>query len=229
MELGRAFGFITEDEKWITKMLLGGLILLIPIVGQMVVIGFAFEIARNVARGNPQPLPDWSDFGEKLKHGFYGVVIALVYSIPLLILQGLMQCSTIAFTGGTSGSESSAAAGAVAIISLILLPIILLLSIATYMLIYAAWIRYLQTDSLSDALKFGAIIATVRAAPGKWAMVMLMSILCGIVGALGIIACGIGFLFTYVYGQSAFGHILGQVLEQEGGLAGSSDMPMYSV
>ncbi len=225
MDLGRAFGFITDDDSWVSTILLGGLILLIPIVGQLVIIGFTFEIARNVARGNPRLLPDWSNFGEKLKQGFYGFVISLVYSIPIIILQVLVQCITFALAGGASGVDENAAAGAAAIISLIFVPIILIVSIGVYMLIYAAWIRYIQTDSLGEALKFGEVIATVRAAPGTWGMLLLMGILCGLVGALGIIACGIGVLFTYVYGQAAFGHIMGQVLAREGGIVSGFDMP----
>jgi hypothetical protein len=71
MDLGRAFGFFFEDENWLNKVLIGGLLQIIPIVGQLALLGYLFEVARNVAQGNPRPLPDWSDLGTKLVKGVY--------------------------------------------------------------------------------------------------------------------------------------------------------------
>ena len=51
MDIGRTISYIFEDEKWVTKVLIGGLVLIIPIIGQLVLIGYMLKTAQNVARG----------------------------------------------------------------------------------------------------------------------------------------------------------------------------------
>ena len=48
MDIGKAFGFVFEDEEWVSKVLIGGLIFLIPLIGQFAVIGYSFKVAQNV-------------------------------------------------------------------------------------------------------------------------------------------------------------------------------------
>ena len=58
MDIGGAFSYVFEDEDWIVKILLGAAILLIPIFGQLALVGYGIAILRNVKAGKPQPLPD---------------------------------------------------------------------------------------------------------------------------------------------------------------------------
>ena len=68
MDIGKAFSFVFEDEEWVSKILIGGLIALIPLVGQLVVLGYALKVAQNVAQGSPRPLPR-SKFSSKVGSG----------------------------------------------------------------------------------------------------------------------------------------------------------------
>ena len=86
MDFGKAFSFTFEDKDWIVKILLGSLIMLIPIVGQFVLMGYGIAIIRNVKAGNPRPLPDWSNFADFLLDGVKFWVANLVYALPILIL-----------------------------------------------------------------------------------------------------------------------------------------------
>ena len=83
MDIGKAFGFVFEDEKWVSKVLLGGLFFLIPIVN-FAVIGYMLKVAQNVAQGNPRPLPEWGggEFGNHFMRGLHGIVIQIVYQLP---------------------------------------------------------------------------------------------------------------------------------------------------
>lgn len=223
MDLGRAFGYITEDESWLNKILIGGLILLIPIIGQLALVGFMLEVGRNVARGNPRPLPDWSNLGDKIVQGFYGFVIGLVYAIPAIILGVLIGC--VAGGIGAAGGENDAAAGVAGLLLLCLYPLIFVVGLGIQLLVFAAYARYIQSNSLSAALQFSEVISIVRASPGTWVILLLVNILCGLVASLGTIACGIGVLFTTVYAQAAFGHALGQVTAQMSRSGGYDQMP----
>lgn len=217
MDIGRAFSYVFDDENWITVILIGGLLQLIPIFGQIVLIGYLFETARNVARGNPRPLPTWSNIGDKFMQGLYGFVISLVYALPVLLLVFVFACITVfgaAAAGNGDGGE--AAAGLIGALGLCFFPLIFVLALVTQPLVLAAWGRYLQTGSLGAALRVGEVWGTLRADLGGWVVLWLLQIVCGIVGGLGSIALGIGVLFTTVYGQAVFGHLLGQHLRRGG-------------
>ena len=105
MDIGKAFSYVFEDEQWISKVLLGGVILLIPIVGWIAVSGYMVKIAQNVAQGNPRPLPQWGEFGDHFMRGLYAFVIGLVYLIPVFVLEGLFFCVTGGLAAGTRRGE----------------------------------------------------------------------------------------------------------------------------
>ncbi len=218
MNLGRAFGFFFEDESWLNKVLIGGLLQIIPIVGQLALLGYLFEVARNVAQGNPRPLPDWSDLGTKLVRGVYGVVISIVYILPIIAL--VLVWFIFIVIVGAAGGDSEAAGGIMALLGICLYILIIIMSLVIQVVILTAYARYVQTDSLGMALQFGEVIRMVRAAPSTWVVLFLVYLLASLVASLGTIACGIGILFTYVYGMAVFGHALGQVIVQTGGTGG---------
>ena len=215
MDIGKAFGFVFEDEEWVSKVLIGGLIFLIPLIGQFAVIGYSFKVAQNVMQGNPRPLPAWSEFGDHLMRGFYAFVIQLVYSLPAVILAGVFACVII--SASTAAGQSSERAGAgIGLLGTCLIPLIIIVGIASTLLSYPAIGRYLATNSLGEAFKFSDVIASVRAHLGAWVMLVVVGILASFVGSLGAIACGVGLLFTYFYAYCVIGFALGQTLIQTG-------------
>jgi hypothetical protein len=218
MDIGKAFGFVFEDEEWVSKVLIGGLIFLIPLIGQFAVIGYSLKVAQNVMQGNPRPLPTWSEFGDHLMRGFYAFVIQLVYSLPAVILAGIFACVIISATAAASQNSERAGAG-IGVLGTCLIPLIVIVGLASALLSYPAIGRYLATNSLGEAFKFSEVIANVRAYLGPWLMLLVVGILAGIVGSLGSIACGVGLLFTSFYAYCVIGFALGQTLLQTGGAA----------
>lgn len=225
MDIAKAFGFVFEDEKWVSKVLLGGLFLIIPIVN-FAVIGYMLKVAQNVAQGNPRPLPEWGEFGDHFMRGLYGIAIQIVYQLPTLIVYGVFFCVLLA-AGGAAGSErSNDGAGVIGVLGLCLLPLILILALVGAFLSYVAAGRYVATNTLSEAFKFSDVIASARGNLGAWLMLLVVVILAGFVGSLGVIACGVGALFTSFYAQCVIGHSLGQTILRQG-LTDSATPPSY--
>lgn len=228
MDIGKAISFITEDERWVTKVLLGGALMLIPIVGWLAAYGIMVKTARNVANGVPNPLPEpFENFGENIMQGLYVFLIMLVYALPGLILYFLFFCLV---GGAASLSDGSDAAGAgVGILGCIIMPLYILLLLVGSFLAYAAIARFVVSNQLSDAMKIGEVIAQVRAKPGPWLMLFLLAFIAGIISGVGGIACGIGALFTGFYAMGILGHGLGQTIRSEGMMgSGYGNTPSYT-
>ena len=219
MDIGRAFAFVTEDEEWLKKILIGGLIIWIPIIGQLAIYGYTFETARNVAQGHPRPLPDWTDFGNKLMKGLYAIIIQIAYSLPVIILSCVLLLPLVLLPQ----SEETAVAGTLVLFCLV--PVIIVLSIAIGFITLVAQTRYVQTDTLSAAFEFRTVFRIVRESFSDWIMLFLTTILAGLAASVvGGIVCGIGVFFTSVYAYAVSGHAMGQIIAKQRGGAGGADI-----
>ncbi len=212
IDIGEAFGFAFKDDKWIVKILVGGLLLFVPFIGTFLALGYTAATARHVVDRHPSPLPEWGNFGDLLKRGFFSIVIGFVYALPILLPMFLFLC--VLFPLGAATGDSDAAAGLIGLLTLCLIPLVLIFTIVASLFSYAALVRYIQTDSLGDAFQFGVVIGMVRAQPMTWVMLLLVGFLGGLVAGSGSLLCGIGALFTTIYAQAVFGHALGQVAAQ---------------
>ena len=204
MEFGLAFSFPFKDPDWIKKILIIGLVSLIPIVGPFVMMGWTLKITKNVIDHNPNALPEL-EFGADLKHGFMMLVIGFVYSLPLTIFGGIFAAIT-AFIDPNSSSGGGILIALIACFTLFALVYGILLAL----LLPAAYGNFAAKDSLGAAFKIGELFGLVKAAPVAYLMVILGSIIGGFIASLGIIACIVGVIFTAVYGSAISFHLYGQ-------------------
>lgn len=214
MDFGKAFSYVFEDERWISKVLIGGLVTMVPVVN-FAAVGYALKVAQNVAQGNPRPLPEWNEFGDHFMRGLYDTVIRLVYALPVIVPVGLAYCIAIGLAV-SAGSDDGIAAAFGGVIFCIL-PLAFILGVALTVLTFAALARYASTNSVGEAFRFRDVIATVRSNPGPWLMLLVVSIVTNFVSGLGFIALGIGVIFTTFYAMCVFGHAFGQTIAQQGG------------
>jgi hypothetical protein len=224
IDLGRAFSFIFDDDEWVSKILIGGLLVIIPIIGALWVLGYMIDTGRNVLHDNPRPLPA-INFGDQLGKGFSSLIISLVYAIPIFILI-CITFGIIVMVAGVSGGDESAAAGASIFMLACIYPLIFLLGLVVQVFVLAGYVRYIQTDSLSASLNFGFVWRMVRSSLKTWLLVLLLYLLASIIASAGSIALFIGMFFTLVFAQAFFGHVLGQVALQmpDEGIAMSSTL-----
>jgi hypothetical protein len=223
MDIGRAFSYVFDDDQWLTVILLGGLLLIVPIFGQIALLGFMVIAARNIMQGNPKPLPNWSNIGDKFMQGLYVLGIQLVYSLPILVPAFLLIC----VAGGLGAAAGDAEAGAALASGLIfcLLPLLMIFGIVLQVFALAAMVRFLHTGSFGAAMQFGSVISEVRSDIGGWAILWALQLLCGFVAGAGSFAFGVGALFTTVYAQAVFGHLLGQMAQKKPLTGATSDYP----
>jgi hypothetical protein len=215
MQFGLAFSYPFQDKDWIKKVGIAALVSIIPIVGQIIVLGWGLEITRRVIRKDPTPLPDWSDFGGHVVRGIQGFVIALVYALPLILLVICQNVLTFGVRAISSSSYSGAAfSGLAAAVSVCFGCVTFLYSLAMAFVLPAAFGSFAASGQLGSAFRFGEVFALVRAAPAPFLIALLGVIVSGIIGGLGVIVCVIGVFVTYAYSMAVDGHLWGQAYSQ---------------
>ncbi len=204
MNYSRAFSYVFEDKNWLSKILIAGLISLIPVVGQIYLCGWMIEIVRRVKAGRIDILPT-THFSYFLTLGLKMIVVTLIYSIPVIIVSGILQL--IVSAGNTDDSAFTIFFAGIGCIGGILS---LVLQIAIALLTTYGIIKLAETDQIKACLDFNDAFQCIKANIGTFIIVELLSIVAGLIQAAGIIVC-IGFIFTVPYGVAITGHLVGQL------------------
>lgn len=205
MDIGKAFSYVFEDENWIKKILIGGVISAIPILN-FAAVGYGLRVLNNVARGEEKPLPEWDNWGNDWVKGLLVGVAGFIYALPALILLAIGAIIT-AVAGDASGDVSGVAG--VCLFGTNCLTFLWYILMALWM--PGALIQYASKGEFGAFFQFGEIWALISKHLGSYGMAILTAILAGIVGGLGSIACVIGVIFTGFYSQMVSMHAFGQV------------------
>jgi hypothetical protein len=210
MDIGASFGYMFEDKDWVKKILIGGVVSLIPIVN-FAVLGYVVQIVRNVRDGQTLPLPEWDQFGDYFMSGLWLFLIFLVYSIPIIILACLQGVGTF-MLGSASNSSSDTTANAMFFVSTCFSCLMGLWGLVIGVLSPAIIVRFAETGQFNSGLRLGEVFGVISANVGNYVIVMIiMWIASGIIAPLGLIACVVGVIFTNFWAQLVSGNLLGQL------------------
>jgi len=210
MDFGLSFGYVFEDKDWFRKIAIPALVSLIPIIGQFIVTGWGLKATKNVIEGKERNALPELDFGGDLGRGFMAAVISFIYGLPVAILSGI---------GGALagfGTERPEAANVVLIIFSVCIGLLAFaLGVVTAFFGVTAIANYVAKGEFSAAFKFKELYGMIKKSFVSWLLVIIGQIIAlGLIAPLGIIACGIGALFTFVYGTAVYSHLIGQAYNQ---------------
>ena len=197
MDIGRAYTFITSDPKWISKVLIGAAVSIVPILN-LALYGYGLDVLKRVYHGMELPLPEWDEFGDYFIRGLLVSIGVLIWQLPILLL----ICPVI--IAGTI-TES----GFVWILGFAcLLPVGIIFSVIVGQVVVA---RYALIGEFSAMFEFAPIISEARRGAGLLLLCALAYIVASIVGLVaGIVTCGIGFFVISPWLTLAQAHLLGQ-------------------
>ena len=230
MDIGKAFSYPFEDDEWLTKLFLGAIVSIVPILN-FAWSGYTVDILRNVIDGVARPLPSWSDFGEKFVKGFIIWAAGFIYSLPAIII-ACIPFGLLVIPASMEGSDISealiSAFTGIGIVLICLMAIYLLLLTIYYPAVY---INFARKGSFGSCFEFGEIFSIISENTSKYLTAWLVSIggaiVVGIVVAvlsivLSLIPC-IGWVLTWlisalssVYLFAIYVHLFGQVDAQPG-------------
>jgi hypothetical protein len=210
MDFSAPFGYPFKDQNWFSKLLIAGLITLIPIVGMLYLLGWGLEITKQIIHNEPIVIPE-TDFGKFLTRGLKAFVISLVYSIPALIFQIPNTIANVMAQSASNGDSSSAVLGGVMALSVCSGLLNMVYSLALAFILPAVYCSFLVNgEQISAGFQFSAIFGLVKKAPVAFLLALVGNLIASMISGLGFIACIIGLLVTIPYGILITSHFYGQ-------------------
>ncbi|MGB5106321.1 MAG: DUF4013 domain-containing protein [Candidatus Zixiibacteriota bacterium] len=188
--LGRAFNFMFEDPEWLQKILIGGCFVLLSciLIGLPFLLGYLLLVVKNSAEGRPLPLPRWDNLGEKFTAGLMYLVVLLLWAVPIWII-----CFVLALIPCIGW--------------IIMIP----LAIAAALIMPYIVARFAVGGKISDAFDFPGIIAFFSQNIVNLLIVFVMSIVLNFISYFGILALGVGYLFTSFWAQLGIAYLAGEL------------------
>jgi len=194
MEVGRAVSFIFQDPRWITKVLICGVLFLIPIIGWLLIGGYTLRLIHNVIIGDAQPLPDWNNWGGDLAGGLKAFVVYFLWGIPLWIVQGI---------------DRSTDSALFALVSFVI-------SVIWGAVTISAISDLARDGNIADALNLRPL-NRVFSNLGVYLVFVLATFVFYLVAMVGLIGFIIGVIFTLAIALMASSHLGGQAYRQAEG------------
>ena len=185
--LGDTFGWALKDPAWLSKILLTGLILLIPIVGQMSALGWMLATRDNLRQGRAEMAPA----GFYIGRGVPVFVVYLVYVLVLVVVIGTVD-------GIGVGLESTGTAGGSSLGGLLLAVggLLELIGSVAIGLAFPALVVSTERGGISGGLAYRQVWALIRTHQNASLSAGAVAIVANLVAGLGIVACCVGILFT---------------------------------
>jgi hypothetical protein len=231
MDVGKSIGYVFEDKKWTNKILLGILVSIIPIVN-FAYLGYLTVIMKNVTEHQPEPLPEWSNFGDKFVKGLILTLALLIYSLPALIL--LCPFTFLPFLRNVGSEGRNAVTGLFVGTALLLTCLLTIYGLIISFLAPAINLNFARKNTFGACFEFGEIWRIMSKNLSDYIVAWLITVVIAIgasfvvgivAGVLFIIPC-IGWLIgwvlvagTSVWIGTVYAHLFGQIGSEPPGQA----------
>jgi hypothetical protein len=224
VDIEKSFTFPFEDKDWLSKLGLGALISMVPILN-FAWSGYLVGVLRNVMNGVTEPLPTWDDLGKKFTDGLILLGAWLVYALPILIVFCLPM-TILAFSGRLEELENlermSEAGGA---LLACIMCVLFLYGMALSLLYPAILILFARDGTFASCFKlreaFDLITRNLGPFLTAWGLSIVANMGVGLVSSfinmvLSIIPCigsiiGMALMFASItYTSVVYVHLFGQ-------------------
>lgn len=228
MDAEKSFTFPFEDKDWISKLGLGAIISLVPILN-FAWSGYLVGIIRNVMNNDAEPLPTWDNLEKKFSEGLILFGAGLVYAFPILIGLCLplgVTASSSLFSGNSNMEDlARTLTGAGGVLFFCFLGLLLLYGFVLSILYPAILVMFSRQGTFASCFKLREAFQLISQNAGPfftaWALSLAASIgvglLIGFVNmVVGFVPC-IGWIIglalsmgSGVYATAVYAHLFGQ-------------------
>lgn len=201
LTFGDSFGWAFRDPQWGRKLIVQGLVGLIPIVGQIALFGWVMQCLDNLRSGR-QELPEP---GFPLGRGIQVWLPVFVLGLIAAIIPAIFTSIGGGMAAAAYNSGGAAAGAGILIGFGDLLRLILSLGAAFLLVPIFA---YAYEGGMGAAFNYPNVIRRGIQNPGASALGIVASFIAGI----GAVLCYFGLFLTYGYGMSIIAGLLTQVV-----------------
>lgn len=210
-----AFKFIFKDPAWVSKILIGGILVALGVfvVPLFIVEGYFVRIVRHISSGEDFGLPEWDDWGELLKTGFKLTLVRFIYTAPLLFLIPFYALIPLLLS---SFIESRQPVYMIFFMFLMLFSqsIFMVMGFAIGFWILAVEIRFARERNIQSCFQFRSLYSFIKNNFKEYVPVFLMILGASYLGGLGMFLLYIGIFFTFFYSYCVKAHLEGQLLRK---------------
>jgi Protein of unknown function (DUF4013) len=192
----------------VQKVLLGGLFMLasVFIVGAFFVYGYMARLVRNVIAGVANPLPEWDDLGEYFSEGLRLFCVALVYTLPLIVLTMLFIVPSIVAQSSDNDALRNLGGGMAACVWCLIFP----LSLAMALWLPGALLFAIVERRFGAAFEFGQIAAFIKGNIGNYLLAFVVWLVVRMIVPFGMILLCVGIFFTGFWALVVAGYAFAQ-------------------
>jgi hypothetical protein len=205
--------FITAREGWFVNLIMVAICLIIPAVGQIVLLGYLFEVFDSLRRDPARrdyPLFSWNQFVPYLTRGIWPFIVQIVFQMILGVPSAMIYVC-----GGILASAVGKDSGAVGVLVFALtIFMLVLIGLVAGILMWGMFIY----EGLRQELDVSGLIRFTREFTGKmWKEIVLASLflwVCGLVLLpLGILACCVGMYVAIAFWVLQHYHLMVQTYD----------------
>jgi hypothetical protein len=194
--VGDSFAYPFRGPSWLGTIVVQGLILIIPIIGQIALLGWMLATVDNLRAGRQEMAPA----GFYLGRGIALFGVELIYGIAIFIIPAVLQT-----VGRVMLSQGAGAAGGLVLALAVLLEIA-----ASLLLAFLIPVLVLRTSQLGfgGGMDVGAVWAQATANVSQTVVAALLIWVAGVISGLGFILCFVGFFFTTAYAYAVIAGVV---------------------
>ena len=209
--IGDAFGWALKDPEWVSKLLLMGLIGLIPIVGGLQQLGWMLAALDNLRAGRSQVPPAGFRYATR---GVWLFLAALIYGfVILIVIYGSLALLVFAL-GGFSQTQPPSESGSTNQVSLLFFPlafayfgVIGLVSLVLWIFVPLV-IEFTDRKGLAGAFDIAGFFRAISTSPKETLAAAGLSLVAYLISGLGTYLCYIGIIFTFPYALTVLAGVL---------------------
>lgn len=204
-----AFGWVARDPDWIGKVLLMGLIGLIPVVGALQQTGWMLTMLDNLRAGRYEVPPAAFRYATR---GVWLWLTGLIYGVIFLfVFYGVFFLFVFGMTAAGSLGARDHNAGPLALLFFpfffVWFGVVGVVSIAIWLFVPAV-IELVDRKGLAGGFEFAAIFHAVRTDPQHNIAAAGLTFVAYFIAGLGVYVCWVGVIFTGPYALTVLAAVL---------------------
>ena len=192
------------------NLLLGGVCVLIPIIGPIVLLGWLVTVfwARNEQTAESYPPFDFANFGKYLERGLWPFLVTFIPSMLIVPLVWVALIPLMLVGGLSAGNEGNAAA----CLGLVVALVVILVSVALMLVMIVVLVPlHISAAITQDFLKAFNFAFLKRFVALTWKETVLGSLFLmvagGVLMCVGLLVVCVGMYFAIVPVYFAWGHL----------------------